>query len=376
MTINFRCTSSTATWAVSVAVTAAILVASPAECARAFFVFGDSLVDNGNNNYLASTARADAPPYGIDYPTHRATGRFSNGFNIPDLISQTLGAESTLAYLNPQLNGEKLLVGANFASAGIGILNDTGVQFAQIIRMYQQLEYFRQYQARVTALIGPEQTQLLVNGALVLITLGGNDYVNNYFLTPVTFRRLQFNLQDFSKLIVSEYRKILLRLYELGARRVLVTGTGPLGCIPAVLATRSRNGQCAEEPQQASAIFNALLIQMVGAINQEVGSDAFVAFDGMRMQNDFISNPQAYGFVTSKIACCGQGAYNGVGLCTALSNLCPNREVYAFWDAFHPSEKANRIVVRSILTGSEEYMFPMNLSTIIALDLQKEKSRT
>lgn len=58
-----------------------------AEAARAFFVFGDSLVDNGNNNYLATTARADAPPYGIDYPSRRPTGRFSNGFNIPDFIS-------------------------------------------------------------------------------------------------------------------------------------------------------------------------------------------------------------------------------------------------------------------------------------------------
>lgn len=57
---------------------------------RAFFVFGDSLVDNGNNNYLATTARADAPPYGIDYPSHRPTGRFSNGLNIPDLISMFL----------------------------------------------------------------------------------------------------------------------------------------------------------------------------------------------------------------------------------------------------------------------------------------------
>lgn len=54
---------------------------------RAFFVFGDSLVDSGNNNYLATTARADSPPYGLDYPTHRPTGRFSNGLNIPDLIS-------------------------------------------------------------------------------------------------------------------------------------------------------------------------------------------------------------------------------------------------------------------------------------------------
>lgn len=55
--------------------------------ARAFFVFGDSLVDSGNNNYLATTARADSPPYGIDYPTRRPTGRFSNGLNIPDIIS-------------------------------------------------------------------------------------------------------------------------------------------------------------------------------------------------------------------------------------------------------------------------------------------------
>lgn len=62
--------------------------APQAEAARAFFVFGDSLVDNGNNNYLATDARADSPPYGIDYPTHRPTGRFSNGLNIPDFISR------------------------------------------------------------------------------------------------------------------------------------------------------------------------------------------------------------------------------------------------------------------------------------------------
>jgi hypothetical protein len=61
-----------------------------AEAARAFFVFGDSLVDNGNNNYLATTAQANWPPYGIDYPTHRPTGRFSNGLNLPDIISELI----------------------------------------------------------------------------------------------------------------------------------------------------------------------------------------------------------------------------------------------------------------------------------------------
>jgi hypothetical protein len=96
---------------------------------RAFFVFGDSLVDSGNNNYLMTTARADLPPYGLDYPTHRATGRFSNGLNVPDIISEHMGADPVLPYLSPHLDGEKLFIGANFASAGVGILNDTGIQF-------------------------------------------------------------------------------------------------------------------------------------------------------------------------------------------------------------------------------------------------------
>ncbi|XP_031379060.1 GDSL esterase/lipase At5g18430-like isoform X2 [Punica granatum] len=182
------------------------------EAARAFFVFGDSLVDNGNNNYLATTARADSPPYGIDYPTHMPTGRFSNGFNIPDFISQSLGSEPTLPYLSPELRGQTLLVGANFASAGIGILNDTGVQFVNIIRMYRQYEYFKEYQRRVSALIGQQRTKRLVNQALVLITVGGNDFVNNYYLVPFSARSRQYALPDYVKFLISEYRKLLMFL--------------------------------------------------------------------------------------------------------------------------------------------------------------------
>jgi len=46
-----------------------------------------------------------------------------------NVSGQQLGAESTMPYLSPDLTRENLLVGANFASAGVGILNDTGDQF-------------------------------------------------------------------------------------------------------------------------------------------------------------------------------------------------------------------------------------------------------
>ncbi|KAF7817773.1 GDSL esterase/lipase [Senna tora] len=337
---------------------------------RALFVFGDSLVDSGNNNYLVTPARADSPPYGIDYPTHKPTGRFSNGFNIPDLISQRLGAaQSPLPYLSPELRGKKkLLVGANFASAGVGILNDTGVQFLNTIKMYRQIEYFEEYQQRVSGLIGAGRTKRLLNGALILITVGGNDFVNNYYLVPCSARSTQYSLPDYVNLLILEYRKLLVRLHDVGACRVLVTGTGPLGCVPAEMAMRGTNGGCSAELQRAAALYNPQLQRMLQGLNNKFGRDIFIAVNTPLMHNAFLTNPHAYGFSTSKIACCGQGPYNGIGVCTSRSNLCPDRTLYVFWDAFHPSQKANTLIVHQIMTGSTTYMNPLNLSTILTLD--------
>ncbi|KAL2926273.1 hypothetical protein RDABS01_007561 [Bienertia sinuspersici] len=46
-------------------------------------------MDVGNNNYLTLTiAKANFPHYGIDFPTHEPTGRFSNGKNAADFLDQ------------------------------------------------------------------------------------------------------------------------------------------------------------------------------------------------------------------------------------------------------------------------------------------------
>ena len=57
--------------------------------------------------------------------------------------------------------------------------------------MFRQFDYFEQYQQRLSALIGAEQTHRLVNQALVLVTVGGNDFVNNYYLMPYSARALR-----------------------------------------------------------------------------------------------------------------------------------------------------------------------------------------
>lgn len=85
------------------------------------------------------------------------------------------------------------------------------------------------------------------------------------------------------------------KLYDLGARRVLVTGTGPMGCVPAELAMRSRNGDCDVELQRAASLYNPQLVEMIKGLNLEIGADVFIAANAYQMHMDFVSNPQAFG---------------------------------------------------------------------------------
>jgi len=76
--------------------------------------------------------------------------------------------------------------------------------------MYRQLDYFEEYQQRVSILTGVARAKKLVNQALVLITVGGNDFVNNYYLVPYSARSRQFSLQNYVKYLIVEYRKLLM----------------------------------------------------------------------------------------------------------------------------------------------------------------------
>lgn len=80
---------------------------------------------------------------------------------------------------------------------------------ANVIRMYRQLEYFQEYRNRVSTLIGASRAKSLLSQALVLITVGGNDFVNNYFLVPNSARSRQYTLPEYVKFLIVEYEKLL-----------------------------------------------------------------------------------------------------------------------------------------------------------------------
>jgi hypothetical protein len=73
-----------------VAVTVSQPAASSSNFPAASFIFGDSLVDAGNNNYIGSLARANYGANGIDFPGGKPTGRFCNGRTVADIVGKPL----------------------------------------------------------------------------------------------------------------------------------------------------------------------------------------------------------------------------------------------------------------------------------------------
>lgn len=122
---------------------ATLTTAGKAPLVPALFIFGDSLADPGNNNHLISLAKSNHPPYGRQFDTHMATGRFTNGRTAVDFLAEELGLPLVPPFLDSSTKGQKLLQGVNYASAGSGILNSTGMFFGEIITTWKQLEYFR-----------------------------------------------------------------------------------------------------------------------------------------------------------------------------------------------------------------------------------------
>ncbi|XP_020522580.1 GDSL esterase/lipase 5-like isoform X2 [Amborella trichopoda] len=91
-----------------------------------FFVFGDSTVDTGTNKYLNFTKESGANffPYGENAAEFfgKPTGRFSDGKVVTDFIAELANLPLIPPYLKPHAD---LSYGANFASAGAGILEAT-----------------------------------------------------------------------------------------------------------------------------------------------------------------------------------------------------------------------------------------------------------
>ncbi|KAK1403706.1 GDSL esterase/lipase [Heracleum sosnowskyi] len=360
--------------------------AATKEMVPAMFIFGDSLIDNGNNNNLASLAKANYYPYGIDF-RGGATGRFCNGYTMVDEIAELLGLPLIPAYSQASTE-DQMLHGINYASAAAGILDITGRNFVGRIPFNQQLKNFEDTLDKITDNLGAPDVAESLAKCVFFVGMGSNDYLNNY-LMPNYPTRNQFNGQQsermrcahmFSllsnKLYIPGYSSllnvvlhmclILQRLYNLGARKVIISGLGLLGCIPSILS-QSSSGHCSEEVNQLVLPFNTNLKTMVNNLSTNLPGSHFIYLDIHNMFQDILRNSRLYGFSVIDRGCCGIGRNRGQITCLPLQQPCRNRNQYVFWDAFHPTAAVNIIMGRKAFTGNQDVAYPINIQQLANL---------
>ncbi|XP_021294581.1 GDSL esterase/lipase At5g45950-like, partial [Herrania umbratica] len=147
-------------------------------------VFGDSSVDPGNNNYLATPMKGNFLPYGKDFFRGRPTGRFSNGRLATDFIAEALGYTKAIRpFLNKRLRPTDILHGVSFASAASGY-DELTANLSSVLPVSKQLEYFRQYKIRLSQLVGARTAEDITKDAVAVMSMGTNDFLQNYYLEP------------------------------------------------------------------------------------------------------------------------------------------------------------------------------------------------
>ncbi|KAJ1280361.1 hypothetical protein BS78_04G226300 [Paspalum vaginatum] len=360
---------------VLVALCLLVLVATCAEARHtrlvpAVFVFGDSTVDVGNNNYLNVTAgaRANFPRYGVDFPRSTPTGRFSNGLNTADLLARGLGFRmSPPAYLSltEKVIRSQMHKGINFGSAGSGVFRNTGRSlFGEVMPMSQQLEYFSEVVERMAKLSGPSKTARLLSRSIFFISTGSNDMFE-YSAAPS-------DDAYFLRVLVSTYKHYITALYEMGARKFSVISIPPLGCIPSQRLRRLKQlgtQGCFDPLNNLSLRSYPMLAAMLQELAEELPGMRYSLADAYAMVSFVFANPRtdAWYFTELEAACCGGGPFGAAFACNRTAPLCLNRDDHLFWDANHPTQAVSAIAAQTIFAGNRTFVNPINVRELALL---------
>lgn len=315
----------------------------------AIIIFGDSIVDVGNNNNLTTLIKANFPPYGRDFVTHRPTGRFCNGKLATDFTAEYLGFTSyPPAYLSQEAQGNRLLTGVNFASAASGLYDSTA-QLYRAIPLTQQLNYYKEYQNTVVSMVGKEKANAIFSGGVHLLSAGSSDFIQNYYINPLLNR--VYSPDRFSDMLMRSYSSFVQNLYGLGVRRLGVTSLPPTGCLPAAITLfGAGSNQCVARLNQDAISFNNKLNITSQSLKNKLPGLKLEVFDIYQPLLNMITSPSDSGFFESRRACCGTGTVETSVLCNARSiGTCSNATEYVFWDGFHPSEAANKVLAGDLL---------------------------
>ncbi|KAK9265691.1 hypothetical protein L1049_012580 [Liquidambar formosana] len=191
--------------------------------------------------------------------------------------------------------------------------------------------------------------------ALYIIDIGQNDLAGAF--TYLSYAQILERIPTF----ITEIKYAIYGVWQRGGKNFWVHNTGPLGCLPQKLATRSKNASdfdqfgCLKPLNNGAKAFNEQLRALCEELRSELKNATIVYVDVFSIKYDLIANSTTYGFENPLMACCGYGGapynYNAsVGCGRTGYNICEEGSKYISWDGVHYTEAANAIVASKILS--------------------------
>ncbi|GAA0172262.1 hypothetical protein LIER_26116 [Lithospermum erythrorhizon] len=326
---------------------------SCSECKKkaVIFNFGDSNSDTGG--LCAGLGYTFGYPNSRTY-FHEASGRLCDGRLIIDYLCEALNTSMLTPYLEslaPDFSN-----GANFAIGGSSTLPKY-VPFSLDVQILEYLRFksrsSKLYSKGLKNLVGGEEE---FKNALYMIDIGQNDLAGafSYLEEPEVINKIPS--------FISEIRDALWEIYKQGGRHLWVHNTGPLGCLPQKLATRSNaSGSdidgvgCLKSMNEAAMVFNGQLKALCDELRIGMQNATIVYVDIFTIKYDLIANSTKYGFKNPLMACCGFGGppYNykqSFSCGQAGYNVCEEGSRYVSWDGVHYTDAANSFVASKILS--------------------------
>lgn len=163
-----------------------------------------------------------------------------------------------------------------------------------MISLSRELEYYKEYQRKLRGYLGEAKAKILIKEALYLMSLGTNDFLENYYTTPA--RRNQFTVDQYQVFLIGIAKTFVTDLYKLGARKISVGGLPPMGCMPLERTTNLLNGyECLETYNMVALSFNNKLSSLVSSLNKELKGIQVVFSNPYHVFLQLLKKPSSYG---------------------------------------------------------------------------------
>ncbi|XP_022760113.1 GDSL esterase/lipase 7-like [Durio zibethinus] len=334
----------------------------------ALYVFGDSYVDAGNNNYVhVPQIERNYTPYGIDFGG-KPTGRYTNGRTVADFIAQIVG----LPFPPPVLSlskGDKRIpqTGINYACGFTGILEKFGKLFVRhpnlhnfSFILFEQVDLFEsttkglqsQFQSKESFSRYLSKSLFFINSAAYDLDIEWDGL--RYF----------YDENYYTQLLIKDLSKHLQRLYQLGARKIVVNNASPIGCQPHLISGGRNGPECDYLANNRALLFNKRLTNLLKDLQSTLSGSKFVLGDLYKIFQDVYASPTWYGFTDVRSSCCTEIDKGLTKPCLANVAPCKDRSSHVFFDPMHPSESMHFIWARRLLKDSS-VSSPINLIQLI-----------